>query len=332
MSRPRLSRTGLALVSLAGLSLAACGTQLQEAQQTLSQGTAFQRSLYAGYLALAQSEYDSGDYRDSDAFAQRAIRAAKGEGVAPEPVARRDLAGGAARDRLIRSRARLLAAFETGAAERTPDKAAQAQTLYDCWLEEQEENRQPDAIAACRDGLLSLLAALEDDAAGIAEAEAEARRKERLAQASGALSERPAPPAPVKTEGPTALGTYIVFFELNRIRLTEDTKQILLEVVRAAKEATSMRIRAIGHADMVGRAHVNEKLARKRAEAVARFLIDNGVDALRVSVESLGESEPLIPTGDEVAEVQNRRVEIRFEPTPDIEGVPVASLDLEGEM
>ena len=93
-----------------------------------------------------------------------------------------------------------------------------------------------------------------------------------------------------------------------------------------------MRIRATGHADMVGRARVNEKLARKRAEAVVRFLIDNGVEARRVSVESRGESEPLIPTGDDVEEVQNRRVEIRFEPTPDIEGVPVASLDLEGEM
>ena len=328
MPKPRLSRTGLALVSLAGLSLASCGTQLRDAEQTLSQGTAFHKALYAGYLALAQSEYDSGDYRDSDAFARRAIRSARGEAVAPEPVAGRMLAGGEAKEALTRSRARLLAAFEAGAAARTPDKAARAQTLYDCWLEEQEENRQPGDIAACRDGLLSLLADLERDAARIADAET--RRNERLAKASGEFFERPVLPAPVKTEGPTALGTYIVFFELNRTRLTEDTKQILLEVVRAAKEAASMRIRATGHADMVGRARVNEKLARKRAEAVVRFLIDNGVDAQRVSVESRGESEPLIPTGDDVEEVQNRRVEIRFEPAPDLEEVPVASLEIQG--
>ena len=329
MQMPRLFTTGLVLASLAGIGLAACGTQLQEAEQTQPQGKAFHRALYDGYIALAQSEYDNGDYWDSVAFALRAIHAARGEAVAPEMVTRRDLDGDDVRDLLTQSRDRLLVAFGTGATERMPDKAARAQTLYDCWLEEQEENRQPDDIAVCRNGLLSLLAELEADAARVAEAEA--RRKQHLAKASGELFERPLLPAPVKTKGPTALGTYIVFFELNQSRLTEASEQILLEVVRAAKEATSMRIRATGHADMVGRAKANRKIARKRAEAVVRFLIDNGVDELRISIDSRGESEPLIPTGDEVPEVQNRRVEIRFEPAPDIDGVPVASLKIEDQ-
>ena len=328
MPRPRLRPAGLALVSLAGLTLAACGTQLQEAERALPQGTAFERALYAGYLALARSEYDSGDYRDSDAFARRAIQAARGEAIGPEPVARRKLTEVSDRGLLSQTRERLLVTLGGGAAERTPDKAARAQTLYDCWLEEQEENRQPEDIAACRDGLLTLLAELEGDAARLAEAEA--RRTERLAEASGAFFEPPALPAPVKTDGPTALGTYIVFFELNQTRLTAETKQILAEVVRAAKDAPALRIRATGHTDMVGNARVNRKLARARAEAVVRFLVDGGVDAARVEIDSRGEAEPLIPTGDGVPEVQNRRVEIRFEPIPNPEGVPVASLATAG--
>jgi len=324
MPKPRLVLTGLALVGLTGLALAACGTQLQNAEQTVPQGTAFQRALYAGYMALAQTEYDGGDYGDSDAFALRAIQSAEGEDVAPEPVALRDLSDDEIKDVLSRSRIRLVAAFETGAAERTPDKAARAQTLYDCWLEEQEENRQAGEIAACRDALMALLAELERDAARLAEAET--RQTERLAKASGELFERPVLPAPVKIDGRTALGTYIVFFELNQTRLTAETKQILAEVVRAAKGATSMRILATGHTDMVGNPRVNRKLARKRAEAVVQYLIDNGVDALRVGIDSRGESEPLIPTGDGVAEIQNRRVELRFEPMPKIEGMPLASL------
>ena len=324
MPRPRLCLTGLALVGLAGATLAACGTQLQTAEETVSEGTAFQKALYAGYMALAKSEYDNGDYRDSDVFAERAIRAAKGEAVVPEPVARRKLTDDGARGLLTHSRARLVATFETGAAERTPDKAARAQTLYDCWMEEQEENRQPGEIAACRDGLLALLGDLESDAARVAEAEA--REIQRLAKASGEFYEPPVLPAPVKTEGPTALGTYIVFFELNKARLTAETKQILMEVVRAAKDATDLRIRATGHTDMTGKAGANRKLAKKRAEAVVQYLIDNGVDAVRVGVDSRGEAEPLIPTGDGVAEVQNRRVEIRFEPIPKVDEVPLASL------
>ncbi|MDJ0936370.1 MAG: hypothetical protein QNI93_13290, partial [Kiloniellales bacterium] len=147
MPRSNLCLTGLALFGLAVVALAACGTQLQKAEQTVPEGTAFQRALYAGYMALAQSEYDGGDYGDSDAFALRAIRSAEGEAVAPEPVALRDLSDDEIVDALSQSRIRLVATLETGAAERTPDKAARAQTLYDCWLEEQEENRQPGEIA-----------------------------------------------------------------------------------------------------------------------------------------------------------------------------------------
>ncbi len=324
MPRSKLCLTGLALVGLTVVALAACGTQLQKAERTVPEGTAFQRALYAGYMALAQSEYDGGDYRDSDAFALRAIRSAEGEAVGPEPVALRELSDEEIKDVLSRSRIRLVAAFEAGAAERTPDKAARAQTLYDCWLEEQEENRQPGEIAGCRDALMALLDDLERDAARLAEAEA--RRTDRLAAASGELFERPVLPAPVKIDGQAALGTYIVFFELNQARLTAESKQILAEVVRAAKDATAMRILATGHTDMAGNPRVNRKLARERAEAVVEYLIDNGVDALRVGIDSRGESEPLIPTGDGVAEFQNRRVEIRFEPMPKIEGVPLASL------
>ena len=282
MSRPRLSRTGLALVSLAGLSLAACGTQLQEAQQTLSQGTAFQRSLYAGYLALAQSEYDSGDYRDSDAFAQRAIRAAKGEGVAPEPVARRDLAGGAARDRLIRSRARLLAAFETGAAERTPDKAARAQTLYDCWLEEQEENRQPDDIAGCRDGFMTAVAKLEDQPVAAAPA-----------------------PAPAPLPGP-----WVVNFAFDRSELTPRARSVLTDMVNSAKKADFMTINVNGFTDLVGGNDYNDALSEARTRAVVDFLIESGVQKNKIVGASFGASRPVVPTQE--PEERNRRVEIQL--------------------
>lgn len=326
MPNSRLCLTGLALASLAGLTLVACGTQLQKAEQTSSQGTAFHQALYQRYLALSQAEYDKGDYKDSDVFARRAMLAARGQAVPPEPVAQRAVRDDGAAVLLSESRQRLVATFGKGAVARTPDKAARAQTLYDCWLEEQEENRQPEDIAACRDGLMTLLAELEDDAVRVAVARAEALAAKSLAKTSDKPAAKPVLPAPVKTEGPAGLGTYIVFFELNQARLTAETKQILAEVVRAAKEAEDMRILATGHTDMVGDARANRKLARKRAEAVVEFLIDSGLDPLRVAVESRGEAEPLVPTGDEVPELQNRRVEIRFEPLPKTEGVPVASL------
>ena len=68
-----------------------------------------------------------------------------------------------------------------------------------------------------------------------------------------------------------------------------------------------------------------DELARHVAHGLEKLAL-KGLHSSFGAVESRGEDEPLIPTGDEVPELQNRRVEIRFEPLPKTEGVPVASL------
>src|SRR3546814_8047690 len=54
---------------------------------------------------------------------------------------------------LKQAREKLVAAFDAGAKEASPDAAALAQANYDCWLEQQEENYQPEHIKSCRDAL-----------------------------------------------------------------------------------------------------------------------------------------------------------------------------------
>ena len=54
-------------------------------------------------------------------------------------------------ERLSGARSRLIAAFGAGARKRAPKQAAEAQLRFDCWMQEQEENFQPDDIdAPCR--------------------------------------------------------------------------------------------------------------------------------------------------------------------------------------
>ncbi len=40
-------------------------------------------------------------------------------------------------------------------------EAANAQVMFDCWMQEQEENFQPPDIARCRDGFSAAIAAVE---------------------------------------------------------------------------------------------------------------------------------------------------------------------------
>ena len=67
------------------------GTTLQKAKRTTPRTDQHGQSLYAGYIELAQMEYDEGDYRDSDFFADRAIIAAKNQQIEPQQIGARDL-------------------------------------------------------------------------------------------------------------------------------------------------------------------------------------------------------------------------------------------------
>ena len=55
-------------------------------------------------------------------------------------------------------------------------------------------------------------------------------------------------------------------------------------------------------------------LSERRAEVIVKMLNDAGVDASRISVKALGESEPLDPAETDEARTKNRRVEITAKP------------------
>ena len=69
-----------------------------------------------------------------------------------------------------------------------------------------------------------------------------------------------------------------------------------------------------GYTDTTGKDTYNLKLSQRRAEAVADVLVDDGINPARISPRGFGETHLRIPTGDNVNEPRNRRVEIRIVP------------------
>ena len=79
--------------------------------------------------------------------------------------------------------------------------------------------------------------------------------------------------------------------------------------------AANRRVLLEGHADALGAKEYNLVLSRRRAETVARELIEQGVQRKRITVEAYGESRPVAPNtkpdGSDNPEgrAKNRRVE-----------------------
>ncbi len=130
-----------------------------------------------------------------------------------------------------------------------------------------------------------------------------------------------APPPPVRpTPAPTpaprpvvAASSYLVFFDFNRYNLTADAQKIVDNAASAAKSNSSVtRIDVTGHTDTVGSDAYNLKLSKRRAESVKAELVRQGVKPSEIAVYAKGKRDNLVPTGDNVREPQNRRVEIVF--------------------
>ncbi|MGE5767409.1 MAG: OmpA family protein [Bacteroidota bacterium] len=278
------------VLAAAGFALltGCAGFGLQEAEMASPQGNTHQRALQAGYLELSRAEFDEGDYWDSDKFAERSMAAGRGESVQPEAISARDLPSDMV-SVLTASRQRLTDALAAGAAQSKPLDAAEAQVAFDCWMQEQEENFQPDDIAACRERFYAAMAELEAQAPAPPPAPA------------------PAPaPAPMAAPGP-----FIVYFDFDRADLTADARSELADVVEAAQGAPGGSINITGYTDLSGAEAYNQVLSERRANSVIEFLVGSGVDAARIVGRGLGESNPVVAT--EAPEQRNRRVEIEFE-------------------
>lgn len=126
----------------------------------------------------------------------------------------------------------------------------------------------------------------------------------------------PPAPAPVAAPAPAPARTYLVFFDWDKSYLTPRARQIVAEAAQNSTRVQTTTIEVNGYADtshaLPGeRGHeYNLRLSLRRADSVKAELIRDGVPANVISVHGYGDTHLLVPTGPNVREPQNRRVEI----------------------
>jgi outer membrane protein OmpA-like peptidoglycan-associated protein len=99
-------------------------------------------------------------------------------------------------------------------------------------------------------------------------------------------------------------------FRFQSEELTEGSRAVVPEILKAVKEYTAPEVVVIGHTDTVGAAPANVELGMKRAGTVRAILVKAGLDPATIEVRSHGEGDLLIQTPDSTREPRNRRVEI----------------------
>lgn len=105
-------------------------------------------------------------------------------------------------------------------------------------------------------------------------------------------------------------GPYTVYFDLDSADIGEDASQILEAAIQEIKDSEMAVLVVAGYADRSGSDEHNILLSENRAESVARYLADKGIERERMRVNFYGESQPALNTDDGAAEAGNRRVRI----------------------
>ncbi|MFL9842764.1 OmpA family protein [Sphingomonas sp. ST-64] len=127
------------------------------------------------------------------------------------------------------------------------------------------------------------------------------------------------PPAPPPVE-PVSL---TISFADGGSKLSDEAKAALDGVIAAPAMVTGGAITLRGHSDSRGYDGDNLVASRRRAEAVADYLVEKGVPRERMTVIALGENRPVAPNAkpdgsdDPEGRARNRRVEVEVVPPPE---------------
>ena len=111
----------------------------------------------------------------------------------------------------------------------------------------------------------------------------------------------------VEKEQPVILQNLL--FEFRTAIIIPESTQWLSALAEMLQKHESVQIHLIGHTDAVGSTSFNQRLSLQRAEAVKTYLIQQGIEAERITTEGRGATEPIDTNETEAGRQNNRRVE-----------------------
>lgn len=112
--------------------------------------------------------------------------------------------------------------------------------------------------------------------------------------------------------------TLQVNFEFDRSDLLTSSLPTLEAVAEVLRRHHALRVEVAGHTDSVGAEAYNQALSRRRAEQVAGYLVELGIDPGRLHAAGYGERRPLLSNATATGRALNRRVEFSV-----LDGSPV---------
>ena len=101
-----------------------------------------------------------------------------------------------------------------------------------------------------------------------------------------------------------------LYFTQSTASLLPTSRPMLNALARRLREQPVLRLEIAGHTDNVGDPSLNLRLSEQRARVVRQYLVQQGIDSVRLTARGYGGSRPVADNRDPQQRPRNRRVEV----------------------
>lgn len=149
-------------------------------------------------------------------------------------------------------------------------------------------------------------------ASPVAKKDSKQAPKKSIQKKQEVVTESPPPAPPVEEITAEVIKKYTpknIHFDRAKHHILPECFQELDELASFLNRNDHLKLSIEGHTDDVGNAEKNLELSKRRAYAIARYLVKKGINGKRIKAEGFGGNRPLVPSREGVYHPQNRRVE-----------------------
>jgi len=100
-----------------------------------------------------------------------------------------------------------------------------------------------------------------------------------------------------------------LFFITGKSEINKWSQPELTRLINLLKQHQKMQIEISGHTDNIGSNKINNKLSLERANAVKKYLINNGISEKQLITKGYGKSKPYVSNKTAAGRKKNRRVD-----------------------
>jgi len=105
---------------------------------------------------------------------------------------------------------------------------------------------------------------------------------------------------------------FVIYFDYDKSDLKSEYTSVIAAHAKYLSSGANLKVRLEGNTDERGSREYNIGLGERRAQAVRRALMLQGVSENQITTLSYGEERPAVEGHDEAAYSKNRRVEISY--------------------